>query len=288
MKKHQEKIKKEKKQHLKSRVAFLLIIFDEMENYGKIKKNRKGGDTMLNFIICEDNHQFSAIMKTTIDNFMMNYEIDYKIHYFECYDKDFENIVKEEIGFKVYFLDLVTNQGTGLDAARIIREKYDDWVSIIIIVTSHEEYKYEALGTRLALFDFVNKLNGCEKVLRQDLNRVMSNYDKREKSLSYEYNHICHKIDFRHIISIEKEQDSKRCIIHTTYGNKTIAGSLNSVLKLLDKRFMKIHRSLIVNIDQIESYDASKNKLVFKDGTYTNLIARDKKKELMIRVRTNY
>ena len=115
----------------------------------------------------------------------------------------------------------------------------------------------------------------------------MSNYDKREKSLSYEYNHICHKIDFRHIISIEKEQDSKRCIIHTTYGNKTIAGSLNSVLKLLDKRFMKIHRSVIVNIDQIESYDASKNKLIFKDGTHTHLIARDKKKELMIRVRTS-
>ncbi len=242
---------------------------------------------MLNFIVCEDNHQFIDIIKTAIDNFMMNYEIDYKIHYFEGYDKNFENIVKDEIGFKVYFLDLVTNEGTGLDAARIIREKYDDWISIIIIVTSHEEYRYEALSTRLAIFDFVNKLNGCDKVLRQDLNRVMSNYDKREKSLSYEYNHICHKIDFRHIISIEKEQDSKRCIIHTTYGNKTSAGSLNSVLKLLDKRFMKIHRSVIVNIDQIESYDASKNKLIFKDGTHTHLIARDKKKELMIRVRTS-
>ncbi len=242
---------------------------------------------MLNFIVCEDNHQFSRILSTTIDNFMMNYEIEYKIHPFLGYDKEFQKIVASEIGFKVYFLDLVTNEGSGLDAARIIREKFDDWVSIIIIITSHEEYRYEALGTRLALFDFINKLNGCENVIRQDLGRVMNNYDKREKSLSYEYNYICHKIEFRHIIRIEKEQDSKRCIIHTTYGERTISGSLNNVLKLLDKRFMKIHRSLIINIDQIETFDMAKNKLTFKDGNYTHLIARDKKKELMIRVRTN-
>lgn len=242
---------------------------------------------MLNFIICEDNHQFSKMMKTTIDNFMMNYEIEYKIHLFIGYDKSFEKIVEEEIGFKVYFLDLVTTEGSGLDAARIIREKFDDWVSIIIIVTSHEEYRYEALGTRLALFDFINKLNGCEKVIRQDLSRVMNNYDKREKNLSYEYNYTCHKIEFRHIIRIEKEQDSKRCIIYTTYGERIIPGSLNNVLKSLDKRFMKVHRSLIINIDQVDNFNIVKNKLTFKDGNFTHLVARDKKKELMIRVRTS-
>lgn len=242
---------------------------------------------MLNFVVCEDNSQFLKIIETTINNFMMNYETDYKIHEFTGYDKEFENIVSSEIGFKVYLLDLVTNEGSGLETARIIREKYDDWVSIIIIITSHEEYRYEALSNRLALFDFINKLNGCENVIREDLERVMSSYDKREKTLSYEYSHICHKIEFRHIISIEKEQDSKRCVIHTTYGDKIIPGTLNSVLKSLDKRFMKVHRSLIVNIDQIESYDMPKNKLTFKNGTFTHMIARDKKKELMIRARTN-
>jgi len=243
---------------------------------------------MLNYVICEDNHQFTEMMKTTINNFMMNYEIDYQIHSFTGYDRSFEKIVSEEIGFKVYFLDLVTDDGSGLDAARTIREKYNDWLSVIIIVTSHEEYKYEALSNRLALFDFVNKLNECENVIREDLSRVMGVYDKREKSLSYEYNHTCHKIDFRNIINIEKEPDSKRCIIHATYGNKVIPGSLNSVLKQLDSRFMKVHRSLIVNIDQIENYDTVRNKITFKDGSSIDMIAREKKKELMSRVRTSF
>jgi len=113
----------------------------------------------------------------------------------------------------------------------------------------------------------------------------MNNYDKRENSITYEYNHICHKIEFRHIISIEKEPESKRCIIHTTYGDKVIPGSLNTVLRLLDKRFVKIHRSLIVNTDQIVSYDIAKNKISFKDGMSTTLVARDRKKELVGRVK---
>lgn len=243
---------------------------------------------MLNYVICEDNHQFTSMMKTTIDNFMMNYEMEYQILSFTGYDRNFEKTVCDEIGFKVYFLDLVTDDGSGLDAARTIREKYDDWLSIIIIVTSHEEYKYEALTNRLALFDFVNKLNGCENVIRQDLSRVMGNYDKREKCLSYEYNRRCQKIDFRHIFSIEKEPDSKRCVVHTTYGDKIIPGSLNSILRKLDERFMKVHRSFIVNIDKIDNYDTTKNEITFQGGTVTNMVAREKKKELMTRVRTNH
>jgi len=240
---------------------------------------------MLNFIVGEDNHQFIKIMETAITKFMMNYEIEYKISCFKGYDEKFEKAVTEEKGFKIYFLDLVTNEGSGLEAARMIREKYEDWVSIIIIVTSHEEYRYEALGTRLALFDFINKLDDCESVIQEDLKRAMKSYDKREKSLSYEYNHICYKVEFRHIKSIEKEQDSKRCIIHTTYGPKVIPGTLNNIMKKLDERFMKVHRSLIVNIDQIESYDLIKNKIVFRDKETTQLVAREKKRELIMRVR---
>jgi len=70
-------------------------------------------------------------MKTEIENFMTNYDQKYKIFHFEGYDDSFEDFVKKEIGFKIYFLDIKTKCKSGLDAARIIREKYDDWVSII-------------------------------------------------------------------------------------------------------------------------------------------------------------
>ena len=236
---------------------------------------------ILNFVICDDNRNFSKMMKTEIENFMMNYDQKYKIFHFEGYDDSFEEFVKKEMGFKIYFLDIKTKCKSGLDAARIIREKYDDWVSIIVVVTSHEEYRYEALGNRLYLMDFINKLNGCQKTLKEDLKRILNIYNKRHKALSFEYNHIFHKIEFRDIVNIEKEQDSKRCIIRTTYGTIYMPGTLNDIISKLDDRFLKVHRSLIVNKDKIVKYSPKLNKLEFNDGSFTHLISRRKKKELM-------
>ncbi len=243
---------------------------------------------MINFIICEDDNSLRKNNKNEIMKFMMNYDIDYKVHEFTGYTKKFEEYVKAENGFNIYLLDIITNEGSGIDAARMIREKYDDWVSVIIIITSHQEYKYEALSSRLYLLDFINKLDRFDKRLRDDLFIAMKNYDKRYKTLSYEYNHTYYKIELRQIIYIEKEPDSKRCIIKTKSGEEIIPGTLNSVYEKLDSRFFKTHKSLIINLDEIKRYEIRKNKLTFKNGDHTHLISRDKKKELIKRVSDNY
>lgn len=240
---------------------------------------------MINFVICDDKKDFGRYMKNIVTNFMMNYEEEYKIHYFTGYNEAFYDLAKKNIGFRVYILDIMTNEGSGIDAAREIREKYDDWSSIIIMVTSHEEYRFEALSNRLYLMDFINKLSNCEKNTMETLSRVMKNYNTRQKCLGFEYNYTYHKIDFKDIICIEKEQDSKRCLIKTIYGESIIPGTLNDVLKKLDERFMKVHRSLIINIDNLTSFDSKKNELTFCNDTTSYLVSRDRKKELINRVK---
>lgn len=254
-----------------------------MEKYGKITIV---GDDMINFVICEDENIIRENTKKKTISFMMNYDIDYKIYEFDGYNKEFDELVKKDIGFKIYFLDIKTKKGSGIDAARIIREKYDDWVSVIIIMTSFAEYKYEALSSRLYLLDFIYKLDNCDKKIKEDLTIAMKAYDKKYKMLSYEYNHIYYKVEYRQIVYIEKEPDSKRCIIKTLEGEQLIPGTLNDVYRKLDKRFLKTHKSMIINANQIERYEIRKNKLTFKNGDSTYLIARDKKKELIEYVRT--
>lgn len=245
------------------------------------------GDSMINFIICEDEEVLRTSTKKTIISYMMNHDIDYKIYEFDGYDKRFENLVKKDIGFKIYLLDIVTKIGSGVDAARIIREKYDDWVSSIIMITSHQEYKYEVLSSRLYLLDFINKLDNCTKKIREDLEIAMKYYDNRYKMLSYEYNHTYYKVEYRQIVYIEKEPDSKRCIIRTKEDKQIIPGTLNEVYEKLDDRFFKVHKSLIVNLDEIQRYEIRKNKLTFKNGEHTHLISRNHKKELICRVCNN-
>ena len=239
---------------------------------------------MINFIICDDEKQLRTATKDKVISFMMNYDIDYKIHEFTGYDEKFEELASKDCGFKIYFLDIKTNKGSGLDAARTIREKYDDWTSIIIIMTSYSEYKYEALSSRLYLLDFVNKLDNFDKKIKEDLEISMKSYDKKYKTLNYEYNHTYYKVEYRHIVCIEKEPDSKRCIIKTKSGEQLIPGTLNSVYKKLDSRFFKAHKSMIINIDEIAKYEIRNNKVTFKNGYYTHLVSRDRKKELISHV----
>ena len=235
---------------------------------------------MINFIICDDNKEFLKKQKHLIDKFMMKYDIEYKCSLFYEYNNDFNKAVEEDFGFKIFLLDIQTKNGSGLDAARIIREAYDDWVSAIIIITAFNEFKYEALSNRLYLLDFINKLNGYEKKLDEDLEIALKHYNKRDKSLKYEYNYVLKQVEFRHIVYIEKEPDSKRCKIRTTYGEQIINKNLNETYKLLDERFIKTSRSMIVNVDHIKEYDLIQNNIKFKNGEYTYQVSRGMKKEL--------
>ena len=242
---------------------------------------------VLNFIICDDEKEFRNLIKSEVDKFMMNYDVEYKTYELESYESDFESLARKELGFKVYFFDIKTKNGSGLDAARFIREELDDWNSIIIIVTAFAEYRYEALSNRLYLLDFISKFDNCKTKLKETLKIIYKQYNSREKCLSYEYNYVLYKIELKNIIFIEKEQDSKRCIVHTDYGNFKAPFTLNAIAKELDKSFLKVHKSLILNVDKIRSYDTKENEVLFVNGMSTNLISRSGKKELVKYVANN-
>lgn len=242
---------------------------------------------MLNFVVCDDEKEFREVIIKEIEKFMMNYDVNYEVYQFETYDEDFEKVARSDLGFKVYFFDIKTKNGSGLDAARFIREELEDWNSIIVIVTAFAEYRYEALSNRLYLLDFISKFDNCKAKIKEILKIIYKNYNSREKCLSYEYNYTLYKIELKNIIFIEKEQDSKRCIIYTTYGTFKAPFTLVSIAKQLDKRFLKVHKSLILNTDKISTYNTKENEVVFSNGMSTNLISRSGRKELINYVANN-
>lgn len=157
---------------------------------------------------------------------------------------------------------------------------------MIIIITSFNEYKYDALGKRLMLVDFINKLDNPEQYLKSALSICIKNYDNRPKILKYTYKNTIYNLDFKNIVYIEKEMDSKRCTIHTALGEEIIyPGTINKLITELDNRFTKASRSVIINLEQIKNYNTKENKIVFKNGKSTDAISRDMKKGLIRYVR---
>jgi Response regulator of the LytR/AlgR family len=242
---------------------------------------------MINFIICDDNVEFSKKVRHIIDDYMMKSDVEYKCTVFHNYDNNLKAMIKKEIGFKVYILDIQMPDGSGLDITRMIREEYEDWASIILIITAYNEYKYDALGNRLFIMDFINKMDSCETKLKQDLARIISHYDHREKCLTYEFNRTVKKIEYKHILYIEKEKSNKNCKIVTSYGESKIGKSLKNLKEDLDNRFIKINKGILVNIDQIKEVDLNNNSVVFRNGFELQDIAKCKRSEV-IKLVANY
>ena len=83
----------------------------------------------------------------------MPYDFDYNIYSFEKYNLNMKNIIKTPADTKIYILDLELPGKTGMDIAKEIRK--EDWDSIIIILTSHDELELKLLKQKLLILDFI-------------------------------------------------------------------------------------------------------------------------------------
>lgn len=241
---------------------------------------------MINFIICSSNYNRQNKTKEVIDSYMMNYDIEVKYHLYNNYSEDTKKSIKSVNGYKSYILEIDEDNIVNM-FVKYLREDLDDWNSLIILTTD-KEIKIEKYYTyRLFLFDLINYNISFEKILVEDINRIMKNYDHREKCLTFESNRVVKRIDFKNIIMIMKEKDSKKCLLKSSHGNYYVPESLCGISKRLDKRFVKTNRSCIVNGDHIIEYKPNENKLVFKNGFVFLDISREQKKEVSNYV-TNY
>ena len=224
---------------------------------------------MINFIICDDEEIFRESLKEKIDSCMMKTTIEYKTHFFDCYDKKFKDFTENINQFNVYFLDIITPHGTGMDAARYIRDKAG----------------FKVLSSRLGVFDFIRKSPKALSRISDIMSIVISRYNTTStKCITFEKDHSIFKIKYKDIIYIERELNSKSCILFSTAGEFRITKSLSEIEEVLDGRFLRTHRSAIVNIDNIQEYNIRTNVITFYNGERTDLISRNKKKELKQRV----
>lgn len=239
---------------------------------------------MINYII-SDEYNDAVKTKTIIENYMMNFDIEVRYHLFNISDS-FEEKIKEINGFKVYILNDDIKR-IGIEYAEYIRSELDDWNSIIILVTNHNEIRNEFVGKKLFLFDLIVKDCFYKKSLTIDLMHIKKYYDNRDNCLTFEQNRIIKKLDFKNIDMIEKEKDSKKCVIKSSLGEFYTSENLKDVCKRLDDRFIKINRSCIINGDKVIEYDLNKNKITLKNGITSFDISRDNKKNISTKIINN-
>lgn len=233
---------------------------------------------MVRFIICEDKERDQEKDKLAINKAMMKYDIDYRIHCFDDFTKELEEFINTNTDSKIYILDIELKKTSGLEIASFVRE--NDWDSYMIFVTTYPNCKNDVFHSRLLAFDYISKHYTYELRLQETIEEIFNNIDKKRvieiKNRGTSYIIPCSKI-----LYIEKEQQQKRCNIHTD--DKCIYHTSMTLTELLTKlgpSFYQSHQSCIINKRKIKKIDFVNNIITLTNGEQTNLLSDRKKKGL--------
>ena len=232
---------------------------------------------LVEFVVCDDEKSFRNRVIAVINKVYMKNNDYYHINEFDKFNKKFEELINDGIP-KIYILDIELNGSeSGMDIARKIRT--NDWESIIIFITSHNEYGYDALKAHIMLLDFILKYTDYEKHLEQVIKKALNNVN-RKKTVVFKSDGVSYIIHLEDILYITKDTNDRKSVIKTTYNKISVNKTLSCIKDNLDDRFCETHRSCIVNTNRISHIDWNSNVISFSNGDSIDLISRDKKKGL--------
>lgn len=170
----------------------------------------------------------------------------------------------------LYIIDLEINgdKRAGLKMSQVIRNH--DQLASIVFITIHDEFLYQTYKYRISALDFIAKdLGNIQAELEKDINYVHSkaNHKTREQPFRFkDYSNIV-SIDFTTINFFESNASNSHSSILNTVDNQQqqINYNLHEIEKM-DPRFFRIHRSFLINPQQVQTVNTHKNTVTFFNG----------------------
>lgn len=190
--------------------------------------------------ICEDNKKILEYIASSVREHL---DSRYKIYSFTTIaDLDQE---RDNSEFDIYLLDIELDDGSGFEYAKSIRKTNQDCK--IAFITEHECY---------APSGYAYNINGyIVKPIEQGeieslLDNLISDFKKHFKSLTITENYreiVINAVDIEFI-----EKVGRKTIMYTSNCCYEVNESIKSlIVRLNDKSFFRINRSLVININSI-------------------------------------
>ena len=214
---------------------------------------------MTEIILCEDNEKDRKWMTDFIRGHIMIENLDMKVAISTANPHDVLKYAKENVNGGLYFLDVdLRAEITGIQLAVQIRE-VDSKASIVFITTHAElmsltfEYAIEAMGYVLKGDDEVTK----EKIVKYIRYAAKKGYGIEESADRFVAKVDDRMIaeDYEQILSFEiAVKRQSKVVMYTKKRSVEINATLAEIEKVSD-RFVRCHRSCVVNVDNIKSID---------------------------------
>ena len=235
---------------------------------------------MIEFVICDDTKLITEKVSSTIADIMMKNKLVYRTLIFNDYNKSFIKLISKKECMRIYILDIVTPSGSGIDMARLIREK--DMESVIIFLTGHEEFGDTILKKELWFLSFINKFDDSDNRLRKSIKKALQMLNVQTR-LHFEEKGVIYNISLNDILYITRDSIDRKSVIKTEHNEYRTYKTLLELKNLLDGRFIQTHRACLVNMERVIFINKMKKIISFDNGINIDLLSDKYKKELKVK-----
>lgn len=170
-----------------------------------------------------------------------------------------------EKDYQIIVLDIEMEKMNGVELAKKLRE--DNQEIQILFITGYPDYISE--GYEVDAVHYLIKPVSTEKLVKV-MDKAIANLDVVEKVLFIQDNGEMLKVLTKNIYYVEVF--SHVCIIHTTEGDVEIQTSISDLEKNLLEGFVRVHRSYLVNLEQIKKI--AKTEIYLENGDIVPLSRR--------------
>ena len=201
---------------------------------------------------------------------------DAKIVSFPKITSELKSEIQNTDEHKIYVLDIeLANKVSGITIAKLIREV--DWESEIIFITNHDKMFESTHRSIYEVFSFIEKFHEFDKRFKKDVKEILKrNFDN--KMFKYSANNIDLNIYYRSILYICRDKEERKLVIITPNNKYKLNMTFDTIMDLLDGRFVKCHRSCIVNKNRVEELNYKDGYFVLDTGDKVYLLSKMNKK----------
>lgn len=213
---------------------------------------------MLLVAICDDLQNDRVQIQNFIKEYCIKEDYDIHINNFENGEALVKYYIAGRASFDIIFLDIYMGGKNGISIAKQIRE-YDPDCKIIFTTTSTE---HALKSFEVSPFNYLTKPIS-KTVFNSALEKVLRAIDKeKQKSLLVKIGSNIKSVYYKDILFIESA--AKILNIHIIKNSSfTFASKLDDIeAKIKDKRFVRCHKSFLVNMDHILSVGNNSFKLI--------------------------
>ena len=218
---------------------------------------------MLRIMICDDSAAYAAYLRTLIRAALKDAQVAINT---STAVEQIPDAAAQSCDIAFLDIDFAGKDYTGLDIAAKLRALRPD--AVIIFVTNYIEYAPE--GYEVGAFRYLLK-SETERRLPLYLSQALEQMASGREVLTISAGGELTDIPLSEILYIESDQHM--VIVHTARRDHSYYSTLTELEeKLSDRGFLRIHKSILVNMNHLKRYQSQ--QAVLSDGTVLRVSAR--------------